>query len=54
MRYSLGQDLIFVIMALTSALALLSQHPGVSAVFFIISILFVIYEHKVYAYLKEA
>ncbi|MBN1543889.1 hypothetical protein JW898_00325 [Candidatus Woesearchaeota archaeon] len=54
MRYSLGQDMIFVIMALISALALLSQHAGVSAAFFIISILFIIYENRIYAYLKEA
>lgn len=53
-RYSFGQDLIFVILALIAALALMSQHAVVASIFFILSIAFVSYEHKIYNYVKSA
>lgn len=46
--------MIFVILALISALALLSRHPWVSAAFFAISLIFICYEHRIYEYIKTA
>ena len=54
MRISIGQDMIFVILALISALALISEHPIVCYVFLVLSLLFVIYEHKIFEYVKNA
>ncbi|MBW2972092.1 hypothetical protein KY359_03575 [Candidatus Woesearchaeota archaeon] len=53
-RYTLGQNIIFVILALISALALLSQHMLIATIFFAIAILFIIFEHDIYAYVKSA
>lgn len=53
MRYSIGQDLTFVILALIAALALLSNHPFTAASFFIVAILFVTFEHQIYKYVKS-
>jgi hypothetical protein len=54
MRYSIGQDLTFIVLALISSLALISQHAFTAAAFFIMAIIFVLYEHKIYQYVKEA
>lgn len=54
MRYSLGQDVIFVILALIASLSLLSQHPVTAFIFFILSITFVTYENKLHDYIKSA
>lgn len=52
--YSIGQDIVFVILALISALALLSQHAITAFAFFILAILYIIFEHKIYSYVKSA
>jgi hypothetical protein len=54
MKYSTGQDMMFVILALISALALLSEHAAVAFVFLVLSILFVIYEHRIFNYIRSA
>ena len=54
MRYSLGQDMIFVILALIAALALISSHAVIAFSFFIVSILFVLFEHKIFDYVRSA
>ena len=54
MKYSIGKDTIFIILALIASLALLAEHPIISIVFFLGSLLFVYYEHDIYAYVKSA
>jgi predicted membrane protein len=54
MRYKYGQNIIFFILAAISALALLSEHPFVSIVFFVLAIAFVIYENQIYDYVRSA
>ena len=54
MKYPISQDMIFVILTLIAALALLAEYPIVSIVFFLGSLLFVYYEHDIYAYVKSA
>jgi hypothetical protein len=53
MRYSIGQDLMFIILALISSLALLSEHLLTATVFFALSILFIIFEHQAYDYVNK-
>ncbi|NQU78764.1 hypothetical protein HQ545_03255 [Candidatus Woesearchaeota archaeon] len=53
-KYTLGQDMIFIILALIAALGLLSKHTITAISFFTISLLFVIFEHKIYDYVKSA
>ena len=53
MRYSLGHDLVFTILALLSALFLISKMGILSTVFFIIAIIYVSLEHKITYYLSE-
>jgi len=53
MRYSIGQDMTFVTLALIAALALLSQHPFTAGFFFVIAILFITFEHQIYEYIKS-
>lgn len=54
MNHTLGKDIIFVILALVAALAMLGEHPIVSYTFFVLSILFVVYEHRIFDYVKNA
>jgi hypothetical protein len=54
MRYSISQDLTFVVLALIAALALISRHPFTAGFFFIIAVLFVTFEHQIYEYIKSA
>jgi len=54
MRYSIGQDMIFVILALISTLALLSKHAVIAVVFFALALIFVIYEHQIFQYIRSA
>jgi len=53
MQYTLGKDLIFVILALISSLALLSQHAIISISFFGLAILFIIFEHQIFDYVRD-
>ena len=54
MNYAISKDIIFIILALISTFALLSEHPLISTAFFASSIVFVYYEHKIYDYVKSA
>lgn len=54
MNYAPSKDMIFVILALISAFALLAEHPLVAIIFFVLSIVFVYYEHQIYDYVKSA
>jgi len=54
MKYSIGQDMIFLILALVSSLALLSEHPIVAFVFFGLAIVFVVFEHDIFEYVRSA
>lgn len=46
--------MIFVILALIASFALLAEHPIVASVFFVLSLVFVYYEHDIYNYVKSA
>ena len=52
-HYSMGHEMVFVLLATTSALALLSQHPAISTVFFALSISFIAFEHTIQKYVKS-
>jgi hypothetical protein len=52
-HYSTAHEMVFVLLATTSALALLSQHPAVSTVFFALAISFVAFEHSIQKYVKS-
>jgi hypothetical protein len=54
MRYTLAQQIIFVILALIAAIALLSEHPVISLVFFVLALVFVYFEHRIIAYVRSA
>ena len=54
MRYTLAQEVIFVILALASALALLSKHPVISIWFFILALGFVYFENWIVEYVRSA
>ncbi len=51
MQYTLGKDMIFVILALISSLAMLSQHAMTATIFFGLAILFIVFEHQIFDYL---
>ena len=54
MLYSLGRDIMFVVLALISSLALISMHPIIAAVFFVLAILYVVFEYDIEEYVKNA
>ena len=54
MNYSTGNDLVFIVLTLASALALLSKQGIASAAFFIFALAYIIFERKIDAYLKSA
>ncbi|MBW2967440.1 hypothetical protein KY362_03055 [Candidatus Woesearchaeota archaeon] len=54
MNYSTGNDLVFVVLALASALALLSKQGIAAAVFFVLALAYIIFEHQINDYLKSA
>ena len=45
---------MFVVLALISSLALISMHPLLSIVFFILAILYVVFEYDIEEYVKNA
>jgi hypothetical protein len=51
---TLANDITFVVLALISTFALLSEHLLISAIFFVIAIAFIIFEHQIYDYVKNA
>ena len=54
MGYTIGQDMIFVILALISALAMLSEQAVISFIFFLLAILFVSFEKHIFEYVRNA
>jgi hypothetical protein len=54
MYYSLGKDLVFVILALISSLCLLSQQELLATIFFILAIGYILFEHNISAYIQNA
>ena len=54
MNYSPGQDMVFVILALISALSLVSEHIITSFIFLVLSIGFIVFEHQIFKYVKSA
>ncbi len=53
-RYSLGQDLVFIILALIASFALLSKNAVVSIAFFALAIIFVLLEDRITEYIRSA
>jgi hypothetical protein len=54
MRYTLAQEVIFVILAMAAAFALLSKHPIISIWFTILALAFVYFEHQIVEYVRSA
>ena len=54
MKYSPGQDMVFVILALIASLALISEHVITSFIFLILSIGFILFEHQIFKYVQSA
>lgn len=54
MIYSLGRDIMFVVLALIASLAMISQHWILCSVFFVLSILYVVFEYDIEEYVKNA
>ena len=54
MIYSLGRDIMFVVLALISSLALISMHWILSSVFFVLAIVYVVFEYDIEEYVKNA
>ena len=54
MIYSHGRDIMFVVLAFMSALALVGMHHFIALVFLILSILYVVYEYDIEEYVKNA
>ncbi|MFH1064475.1 MAG: hypothetical protein V1729_05320 [Candidatus Woesearchaeota archaeon] len=53
-RYSLGQDMVFIILALISAFALLSKNSVLAIAFFALAMIFVLVEDKITEYIRSA
>ena len=45
---------MFVVLALISSLALISMHPIICIVFFVIAIVYVVFEYDIEEYVKNA
>ncbi|MFC1723560.1 hypothetical protein ACFL0V_05460 [Nanoarchaeota archaeon] len=54
MIYSFGRDIMFMVLALIAALALISMHPIISAVFVVLAIVYVVFEYDIAEYVKNA
>ncbi len=54
MIYSHGRDIMFVVLALISSLAMISMHHYVALIFLILAITYVIYEYEIEDYIKNA
>ena len=54
MLYSLGRDITFVVLALISSLAYISMHWIICITFFVLSIVYIVFEYEVEEYIKNA
>jgi hypothetical protein len=52
MLYSLGHDVMFTVLALISAIALLSMHGVLATVFFVLAIVYILMEHRISEYIR--
>lgn len=53
MLYSMGHDLIFTVLALISAIALLSMNGVLSTIFFALALVYILVEHKITDYIRS-
>ncbi len=53
-QYNLVIDILFVILAIGAAFALVSEHPILSSAFYIIALLLVYFERQTVEYVRSA